>query len=173
MTMQLTLHCTETFTFVFTYIFKAPASTSRAKNENESQEMISIKVTLTYCFYYFIGENNFTLILQDIDYINLNKRLADWPNVGEIKFIGYSATYRKDLALALEDVNLTINGGEKVKYYLLCTCSYITQILWADFGVFMIEYQVRRRATDPNMQCCTTNSVPVTSQLKKRLLNRS
>lgn len=39
---------------------------------------------------------------------------SDWPHSGEIKFIAYSARYRKELPLALENVNLTINAGEKV-----------------------------------------------------------
>ncbi|KAJ2621762.1 Multidrug resistance-associated protein 1 [Coemansia sp. RSA 1358] len=38
----------------------------------------------------------------------------NWPQLGKIEFRNFSMKYRSDLEYALEDINLTINPGEKV-----------------------------------------------------------
>ncbi|KAE8579699.1 hypothetical protein XENTR_v10024156 [Xenopus tropicalis] len=39
---------------------------------------------------------------------------ATWPHEGKIEFRGYGLRYREDLDLALKNINVTIQGGEKV-----------------------------------------------------------
>ncbi|XP_019398025.1 PREDICTED: voltage-dependent T-type calcium channel subunit alpha-1G [Crocodylus porosus] len=38
----------------------------------------------------------------------------DWPAKGEVEFVNYSVRYRKGLDLVLTDLNLRVNGGEKI-----------------------------------------------------------
>ena len=40
--------------------------------------------------------------------------LDKWPNKGDIKFINYSMKYRDDCDVALNNINIEINSGEKV-----------------------------------------------------------
>ncbi|XP_031462657.1 multidrug resistance-associated protein 1 isoform X1 [Phasianus colchicus] len=37
-----------------------------------------------------------------------------WPEEGKIEFRGFSLRYREDLDLVLKNINITINGGEKI-----------------------------------------------------------
>ncbi|XP_025062211.1 multidrug resistance-associated protein 1 isoform X6 [Alligator sinensis] len=39
---------------------------------------------------------------------------STWPHEGKVEFRGYGLRYRKDLDLVLKNINVTINGGEKV-----------------------------------------------------------
>ncbi|CEF61191.1 ATP-binding cassette sub-family C member 8 [Strongyloides ratti] len=39
---------------------------------------------------------------------------TNWPNKGEIIFSNYSTRYRKDLDLVVKNINIHINGGEKI-----------------------------------------------------------
>uniref|UniRef100_A0A674KCL9 Multidrug resistance-associated protein 1 n=1 Tax=Terrapene triunguis TaxID=2587831 RepID=A0A674KCL9_9SAUR len=38
----------------------------------------------------------------------------NWPHEGKVEFRGYGLRYREDLDLVLKNINVTINGGEKV-----------------------------------------------------------
>lgn len=37
-----------------------------------------------------------------------------WPEEGKVEFRGFGLRYREDLDLVLKNINITINGGEKV-----------------------------------------------------------
>ncbi|KAM4656295.1 multidrug resistance-associated protein 1 isoform 6-T8 [Amazona ochrocephala] len=39
---------------------------------------------------------------------------STWPEEGKIEFRGYGLRYREDLDLVLKNINVTINGGEKI-----------------------------------------------------------
>uniref|UniRef100_A0A8C8ZV65 Multidrug resistance-associated protein 1 n=1 Tax=Prolemur simus TaxID=1328070 RepID=A0A8C8ZV65_PROSS len=39
---------------------------------------------------------------------------STWPQVGRVEFRNYGLRYREDLDLVLKNINITINGGEKV-----------------------------------------------------------
>lgn len=39
---------------------------------------------------------------------------SDWPQVGRVEFRDYGLRYREDLDLVLKNINVTIDGGEKV-----------------------------------------------------------
>ncbi|NWU60420.1 MRP1 protein, partial [Pterocles burchelli] len=39
---------------------------------------------------------------------------STWPEEGKVEFRGYGLRYRKDLDLVLKNINVTINGGEKI-----------------------------------------------------------
>ncbi|XP_027325123.3 multidrug resistance-associated protein 1 isoform X8 [Anas platyrhynchos] len=39
---------------------------------------------------------------------------STWPEEGKVEFRGYGLRYREDLDLVLKNINVTINGGEKV-----------------------------------------------------------
>ncbi|NXQ50905.1 MRP1 protein, partial [Catharus fuscescens] len=39
---------------------------------------------------------------------------SSWPEEGKVEFRGYGLRYREDLDLALKNINVTINGGEKI-----------------------------------------------------------
>ncbi|KAJ1903847.1 hypothetical protein LPJ81_002843 [Coemansia sp. IMI 209127] len=45
---------------------------------------------------------------------NATKPEEHWPSTGKIEFRNFSMKYREDLELVLNDVNLTINPGEKI-----------------------------------------------------------
>ncbi|KAM9556809.1 multidrug resistance-associated protein 1 isoform 5-T6 [Guaruba guarouba] len=40
--------------------------------------------------------------------------VSTWPEEGKIEFRGYGLRYREDLDLVLKNINVTINGGEKI-----------------------------------------------------------
>ena len=40
--------------------------------------------------------------------------LENWPEFGEIKFVNYSTRYRDGLSLVVHNINVNINGREKV-----------------------------------------------------------
>jgi hypothetical protein len=44
---------------------------------------------------------------------------SNWPAEGSVEFIDYSTRYRDGLDLVIKGVNCHINGGEKVKVYML------------------------------------------------------
>ncbi|KAF9997458.1 hypothetical protein BGZ80_007654 [Entomortierella chlamydospora] len=48
------------------------------------------------------------------DYIPDSKTDEAWPQRGQITFSQYSTRYREGLDLVLKDINVTINGGERV-----------------------------------------------------------
>ncbi|KAJ2793258.1 hypothetical protein H4R20_006596, partial [Coemansia guatemalensis] len=57
----------------------------------------------------------FTNIKPEAPYIVKDCRPAsDWPRHGRIEFQNFSMRYHKDLAPALDNINLIINPGEKV-----------------------------------------------------------
>ncbi|XP_054066663.1 multidrug resistance-associated protein 1 isoform X5 [Rissa tridactyla] len=39
---------------------------------------------------------------------------STWPEEGKVEFRGYGLRYREDLDLVLKNINITINGGEKI-----------------------------------------------------------
>ncbi|KAF4792003.1 Multidrug resistance-associated protein 1 [Turdus rufiventris] len=39
---------------------------------------------------------------------------SSWPEEGKVEFRGYGLRYREDLDLVLKNINVTINGGEKI-----------------------------------------------------------
>ncbi|NXT66261.1 MRP1 protein, partial [Chaetops frenatus] len=39
---------------------------------------------------------------------------SNWPEEGKVEFRGYGLRYREDLDLVLKNINVTINGGEKI-----------------------------------------------------------
>ncbi|XP_072838914.2 multidrug resistance-associated protein 1 [Pogona vitticeps] len=39
---------------------------------------------------------------------------SNWPHEGKVEFRGYSLRYRDDMDLVLKNINVTLNGGEKV-----------------------------------------------------------
>lgn len=39
---------------------------------------------------------------------------AGWPTLGHIEIQNFGLRYRQDLELAIQDINVTIEGGEKV-----------------------------------------------------------
>lgn len=39
---------------------------------------------------------------------------SNWPQVGRVEFRGYGLRYREGLDLVLKNINVTIDGGEKV-----------------------------------------------------------
>lgn len=39
---------------------------------------------------------------------------AGWPTLGHIEIRNFGLRYRQDLELAIHDINVTIEGGEKV-----------------------------------------------------------
>lgn len=39
---------------------------------------------------------------------------SDWPQVGRVEFRDYGLRYRENLDLVLKNINITIDGGEKV-----------------------------------------------------------
>ncbi|XP_059510179.1 multidrug resistance-associated protein 1 isoform X2 [Stegostoma tigrinum] len=43
-----------------------------------------------------------------------NRPPQTWPSEGKIEFVNYGLRYREDLDLALKDITVSINGGEKV-----------------------------------------------------------
>ncbi|KAM6244139.1 multidrug resistance-associated protein 1 isoform 3-T3 [Spheniscus humboldti] len=40
--------------------------------------------------------------------------VSTWPEEGKVEFRGYGLRYREDLDLVLKNINVTINGGEKI-----------------------------------------------------------
>ncbi|XP_055507850.1 multidrug resistance-associated protein 1 [Leucoraja erinacea] len=46
--------------------------------------------------------------------IKSNRPPQTWPSEGNIEFINYGLRYRTDLDLALKDITISINGGEKI-----------------------------------------------------------
>uniref|UniRef100_A0A8B9P5X6 Multidrug resistance-associated protein 1 n=1 Tax=Apteryx owenii TaxID=8824 RepID=A0A8B9P5X6_APTOW len=40
--------------------------------------------------------------------------VSTWPQEGKVEFRGYGLRYREDLDLVLKNINVTINGGEKI-----------------------------------------------------------
>ncbi|XP_078097039.1 multidrug resistance-associated protein 1 isoform X2 [Mustelus asterias] len=43
-----------------------------------------------------------------------NRPSKTWPSEGKIEFVNYGLRYREDLDLALKDITVSINGGEKI-----------------------------------------------------------
>ncbi|KAJ2611277.1 ATP-binding cassette glutathione S-conjugate transporter ycf1 [Coemansia sp. RSA 1365] len=57
----------------------------------------------------------FTSLQPEAPYIVENNRPPlDWPSHGRIEFCNFSMRYRDDMPLALKNINLTINPGEKI-----------------------------------------------------------
>ncbi|XP_066054315.1 multidrug resistance-associated protein 1 isoform X3 [Chamaea fasciata] len=46
--------------------------------------------------------------------IELTAPASSWPEEGKVEFRGYGLRYREDLDLVLKNINVTINGGEKI-----------------------------------------------------------
>ncbi|XP_053133153.1 ATP-binding cassette sub-family C member 6-like isoform X2 [Hemicordylus capensis] len=69
-------------------------------------------------------ENNIVSVERVRDYLTTPKEAPwtldnnhlseDWPVEGKIAFRGYSLRYRRDLELALKNINIRINGKEKI-----------------------------------------------------------
>ncbi|PIA17986.1 P-loop containing nucleoside triphosphate hydrolase protein [Coemansia reversa NRRL 1564] len=55
-----------------------------------------------------------TLHIEALYVVEDNRPPLDWPHHGRIKFCNFSMRYRNGLPLALENINLTINTGEKI-----------------------------------------------------------
>ena len=41
-------------------------------------------------------------------------QIKNWPNKGKIKFVDFSASYRPETPIILKNINIQINGGEKI-----------------------------------------------------------
>lgn len=54
---------------------------------------------------------------------------STWPQVGRVEFRNYSLRYREDLDLVLKDINVTIEGGEKVGAHCPPTRSQSAQLV--------------------------------------------
>ena len=46
--------------------------------------------------------------------IEATKPSKEWPQEGKIDFVDYSVKYRDELDFVLKNINITIQGGEKV-----------------------------------------------------------
>ncbi|KAM6054990.1 multidrug resistance-associated protein 1 isoform 2-T2 [Chlamydotis macqueenii] len=69
-------------------------------------------------------ENNIVAVERVKEYAEMEKEAewsieqtapaSTWPEEGKIEFRGYGLRYREDLDLVLKNINVTINGGEKI-----------------------------------------------------------
>ena len=97
----------------------SPAIAGLALSSFEAASYCPILMNLKAKFQGFV-----TSLERNLDYTNLSqeapavipgKRLvSDWPHRGEIQLVGVSLRYRPDLPLVLNNISLTIGGGQKV-----------------------------------------------------------
>ncbi|KFO86646.1 Multidrug resistance-associated protein 1, partial [Buceros rhinoceros silvestris] len=69
-------------------------------------------------------ETNFVAVERVREYSEMEKEAewsiaqtapaSTWPDEGKVEFRGYGLRYREDLDLVLKNINVTINGGEKI-----------------------------------------------------------
>ncbi|KFP30660.1 Multidrug resistance-associated protein 1, partial [Colius striatus] len=69
-------------------------------------------------------ESNIVAVERVKEYVEMEKEAewsieqtappSTWPEEGKIEFRGYGLRYREDLDLVLKNINVTINGGEKI-----------------------------------------------------------
>ena len=98
-------------------------------------EVQIIAILLTYCIQlqddlirYLVSRSNFendmtgqerclayTIIPSELPNIMpIDSTLNEWPSFGKIEFQNYSVKYRPDTEIVLNNINFTVNGGEKI-----------------------------------------------------------